>query len=209
MNKNGQLYTVSAPSGAGKTSLVKALIDREKALSVTISHTTRARREGEADGVNYHFVDQKKFQNMLDENLFLEHAQVFTNWYGTSRREVQQRLESGEDVVLEIDWQGAAQVKKLIPETLAIFIVPPSLNALRQRLTGRGQDDESIISQRMQAAVDEISHYSDADYLIINDDFETALSEIQSVICCQRLQLCRQKQQNSALLEELLSNSGK
>lgn len=209
MNISGQLYTVSAPSGAGKTSLVKALIEREHALSVTVSHTTRVRREGEVDGVNYHFVNQPQFQAMLTDNVFLEHAQVFTNWYGTSRVEVELRLDRGEDVVLEIDWQGAEQIKRLMPDTIAIYIVPPSLSALRERLTGRGQDNEQVISQRMQTAVDEISHYSDADYLIINDDFETALTEIQSVICCQRLQLGRQKQQNSALLEELLSNSAK
>jgi guanylate kinase len=154
----GTLYTVSAPSGAGKTSLVEALVQGDVHLSASVSHTTRPMRPGEQDGVNYHFVTQAAFQAMLSHNAFLEHAQVFGNYYGTSQQWVEQQLQAGRDVILEIDWQGAEQVKRLRPDSLAIFILPPSREALEQRLTKRGQDDASVIARRMAQAVDEISH---------------------------------------------------
>src|SRR5690554_4240304 len=158
MSQRGRLYTISAPSGAGKTSLVARLLESFEQLSVSISHTTRAMRPGEQDGVNYHFICHERFQAMLANSAFLEHAQVFDNFYGTSQQWVQSQLERGEDVILEIDWQGAQQVRQLMPDTISIFILPPSLDTLRQRLTGRGQDDDAVIERRMCAAVEEISH---------------------------------------------------
>lgn len=201
---SGQLFTVSAPSGAGKTSLVQALIATVPNIGVSVSHTTRARRAGEHDGVNYHFVDAQRFEAMCAAGDFLEHATVFSNRYGTSQAEVETILASGNDVILEIDWQGAAQIKQQLPATLAIFILPPSLHALQERLTGRGQDDETVIAGRMKAAVDEISHYGAADYLVVNEVFETALAELEHIVRSQRLRLVRQQQQHAGLLSELL-----
>jgi len=205
MSSQGTLYTVSAPSGAGKTSLVKALVESTDYLCVSVSHTTREKRPGEEDGVNYHFVDRDTFDRMLEDNAFLEHAAVFSNLYGTSRQWVTETLDSGMDVILEIDWQGAKQVQQLIPQTVGIFILPPSREALQERLTGRGQDDNSVIDARMAEAISEMSHYVDADYLIINDDFETALVEFRTIITSQRLTLARQRQEHKDLLIKLLS----
>ncbi|GAA6151263.1 guanylate kinase [Pseudoteredinibacter isoporae] len=204
MSNSGTLYTVSAPSGAGKTSLVKALIDNLSDVQVSISHTTRAMRPGEEDGVNYHFVSQERFQEMLGNSAFLEHAEVFGNWYGTSQAWVEETLARGGDVILEIDWQGAQQVKRLMPETLGVFILPPSQSALRQRLTGRGQDDDSIIDGRMAEAVSEMSHYVEADFIVINDDFEEALIDFEAILRGQRLQQGKQQQRHKTLLQELL-----
>ena len=201
----GKLYTISAPSGAGKTTLVKALIDTTAGLSVSVSHTTRAMRPGEQDGVNYHFVSQDAFQSMLAEQAFLEHAEVFGNYYGTSTQWVEQTLDAGQDVILEIDWQGAEQVKQLMPDTIAIFILPPSRAALLERLTNRGQDDKAVIARRMAEAVSEMSHYQLGDYLIVNDDFDTALAELQALIVGGRLGIADQSQRHSALIDELLS----
>jgi guanylate kinase len=204
MSNRGTLYTVSAPSGAGKTSLVAALVKSNPEVCVSISHTTRPMRPGEQDGVNYHFVDHAAFEQMLEQGAFLEHARVFSNFYGTSQQWVTATLEQGMDVILEIDWQGASQVRRLLPDTVSLFILPPSLACLRQRLTGRGQDDESVIEARMQEAISEISHYVEADYLIINDDFTIALAQFQSIITSQHLRLPRQAQKYEALLRELL-----
>lgn len=207
MNSNhsqGTLYTVSAPSGAGKTSLVKALIDTSNNLRVSVSHTTRNMRPGEIDGVNYHFVSHQAFSDMVAGADFLEHAQVFTNYYGTSKSWVEQTLANGDDVILEIDWQGAAQVRRLIPEAICVFILPPSRECLRERLTGRGQDDESVIDGRMAEAKNEISHYVESDYLIINDNFDTALAEFKAIICAERLKLQKQQQKHLSLLNSLL-----
>ena len=201
----GTLYTISAPSGAGKTSLVKALLAQDQGVQVSVSHTTRAMRPGEVDGRDYHFVDMTRFNEMLARGEFLEHAQVFTNFYGTSQTWVEQTLEQGKDVILEIDWQGAAQIRRLIPETEAIFILPPSRACLEQRLRGRGQDDEAIIAQRMQEAKSEISHYVDAQWIIVNDDFEQALFELKSILVAQRLKACLQQQKYAPLLGDLLS----
>lgn len=205
MSSRGTLYTVSAPSGAGKTSLVAALVKSNPEVCVSISHTTRPMRPGEEDGVNYHFVDHATFEQMLEKGEFLEHARVFNNLYGTSQKWVEDILKQGMDVILEIDWQGAAQVRRLLPETVSLFILPPSLACLQQRLTGRGQDDASVIEARMNEAISEISHYVEADYLIINDDFTTALAQFQALITSQHLSLSRQTEKHAALLKELLA----
>ncbi|MDM3870532.1 guanylate kinase [Porticoccus sp. W117] len=206
MSARGTLYTVSAPSGAGKTSLVAALLERCQQLQVSISHTTRTMRPGEQDGVNYHFVSHEQFTAMLAQNAFLEHAEVFGNYYGTSQQWVEDTLSAGADVILEIDWQGAQQVRRLMPDTVGIFILPPSREALRQRLTGRGQDDESVIAKRMAEADSEMSHYPEADYLVINDQFDTALEQLHAIIECQRLQLSQQQARHGELLAKLLEN---
>lgn len=205
----GILYTVSAPSGAGKTSLVAALIASNKDCNgnaqVSVSHTTRPIRPGERDGVNYHFTDHSQFQAMLEQQAFLEHAEVFGNYYGTSKQWVQDSLAAGIDVILEIDWQGAEQVATLMPEAISIFIMPPSKSALRERLTQRGQDDEAVINQRMAEASSEMSHYQRADFLVINDDFAAALSDLQAILRSGKLTLNAQLLQHRSLLKELLS----
>ena len=204
MTSTGTLYTVSAPSGAGKTSLVNALIQRCRGLRVSVSHTTRPMRPGEEDGVNYHFVGEESFLGMLEKTEFLEHARVFGNLYGTSRVWVGQQLDAGTDVILEIDWQGAQQVKRLLSDTRAIFIVPPSRTVLEQRLNSRGQDDAGIIEARMAEAVEEMSHYTEADYLVVNKDFEQALGELQAIVTCQRLRTGRQRVALGEMLAGLL-----
>jgi guanylate kinase len=205
MQTRGNLFTVSAPSGAGKTSLVKALVDSTDGIRVSVSHTTRAIRPGEQDGVNYHFVSQDSFKSMLAQAAFLEHAQVFANYYGTSKFWVEEQLAAGMDVILEIDWQGAAQVRRLIPDTVGLFILPPSRAALHQRLTGRGQDSAEVIDGRMKEAINEMTHYVEADYLIINDNFDAALAEFKALVVSQRLKQSRQSQRHLALLADLLS----
>jgi len=201
----GTLYTVSAPSGAGKTSLVEALVQRCERIGVSVSYTTRIMRPGEQDGINYHFSTPAAFQEMLSRGAFLEHAQVFGNYYGTSQEWVDGQLKQGNDVILEIDWQGAEQIQRMRPEAVAIFILPPSRAALEERLTRRGQDDAGVIARRMAQAVDEISHYPQADYIVINDQFEAALDELESIIDCQRLRAAAQVQRWQHLLTELLS----
>lgn len=201
----GTLYTVSAPSGAGKTSLVEAALQQNASLTVSVSHTTRAMRPGETDGVNYHFVDEATFKGMLEAGQFLEHAEVFGNWYGTSQKWVNDTLAAGRDVVLEIDWQGAEQVRRLVEGTVSVFILPPSRATLESRLRSRGQDDQATIDGRMAQAQSEMSHYSEADYLVINDDFDTALVELQAIFTAQRLRLRSQGQRHEALIRELLS----
>ncbi len=207
MATQGILYTISAPSGAGKTSLVRALLEALDDIRVSVSHTTRRQRPGEINGTDYHFIDLDTFKNMLGEAAFLEHAQVFDNYYGTSQTWVNEQLSTGTDVILEIDWQGAAQVRRLMPETRSIFILPPSQATLLERLQGRGQDDEATIRRRMTAAVDEMSHFPEAEYIIINDDFETALADLIAVVRCQRLSLGSQQLRHQALLANLLSRS--
>ncbi|HCS26219.1 MAG TPA: guanylate kinase [Spongiibacteraceae bacterium] len=207
MATQGILYTISAPSGAGKTSLVHALLNEIDNIRVSVSHTTRSQRPGETNGVDYHFVDLNTFKSMLGEAAFLEHAQVFDNFYGTSQAWVNEQLAAGTDVILEIDWQGAAQVRRLMPDTRSIFILPPSQATLLERLQGRGQDDEATIRRRMTAAVDEMSHFPEAEYIIINDDFDTALADLVSVVRCQRLSLSSQQIRHTDLLTSLLSCS--
>ena len=203
-HSTGTLYIVSAPSGAGKTSLVKALIDVEPQIRVSVSHTTRAMRPGEVNGVNYHFVEREEFVKMIEHGDFLERAEVFGNLYGTSQSHLQQTLDEGHDLILEIDWQGAEQVRKLMPQARSIFILPPSQEALRQRLDNRGQDSSEIIDGRMREAVSEMSHYVDYDYLIINDDFALALEDLKAIFRANRLQQKRQQQRFGKLLAELL-----
>ena len=204
-HSTGTLYIVSAPSGAGKTSLVKALIDTQPSIRVSVSHTTRAMRPGESDGVNYHFVDRATFIGMIEHGDFLEQAEVFGNLYGTSQSHLQQTLDEGHDLILEIDWQGAEQVRRLMPQARSIFILPPSQQALRQRLTNRGTDSDEIIEGRMREAVSEMSHYVEYDYLIINDDFAQALEDIKAVFRANRLQQKPQQERFSGLLADLLA----
>ncbi|MGE8111451.1 MULTISPECIES: guanylate kinase [Pseudomonas] len=206
MNQSsGTLYIVSAPSGAGKTSLVTALIKADPRVSVSVSHTTRAMRPGEEHGVNYHFVSHDEFKALIAKGDFLEHAEVFGNFYGTSRSALQEVLDRGNDLILEIDWQGAQQVRKLMPEARSVFILPPSRQALRERLDGRGQDSEAIIAGRMKEAVSEMVHYDEYEYVIINDDFDVALEELKAVFVANRLLLKKQQQRYSGLLKELLA----
>jgi guanylate kinase len=204
MSSSGILYTVSAPSGAGKTSLVNALVANSPTLRVSVSHTTRPMRPGEEDGVNYHFVSEQAFAAILERAEFLEHARVFGNLYGTSQVWVQEQLAMGIDVILEIDWQGARQVKRLQPDSCSIFILPPSRVALRERLTGRGQDDAAVIAARNAAAVEEMSHYIESDFLVVNRDFDTALSELRAIIISQRLRTDLQQRTLAGLLADLL-----
>ena len=203
-NISGQLYVVSAPSGAGKTSLVKALVEANADLAVSVSHTTRPKRPGEVDGINYHFVSVAEFNDLKEQGGFFEWAQVFDNFYGTSKQGVIKQLNQGMDVILEIDWQGAAQVKQNMPDAVTIFILPPSTAALRERLTGRGQDDSSVIERRMQSARDEISHYGEADYVVLNDRFETALIDLQAIIKSQRLSQRHQSMRLTSVINDLL-----
>jgi guanylate kinase len=205
MSVPGTLYIVSAPSGAGKTSLVKALIESSAQVRVSVSHTTRAMRPGEVDGVNYHFVSREQFDLMLQRNEFLEHAEVFGNIYGTSQLWFKDTLSEGFDLILEIDWQGAQQVRRLLPQSRSIFILPPTQEALRHRLTGRGQDSGEIIERRMREAVSEMSHYIEFDYLLINDDFAHALDELRAIFLANQLVQERQQQLHSGLLRELLA----
>ena len=202
---SGMLYIVSAPSGAGKTSLVKALIEQLDGIEVSVSHTTRAMRPGEVDGSDYHFVSEQHFLEKVGQGEFLEHAQVFDNFYGTSRLTVEDRLAQGFDVILEIDWQGAAQVRKQMADSLSIFILPPSRDELDRRLRGRGQDSEEIIARRMQDAVNEMSHYPEFDYLVINDDFEQALTELKAIVIGNRMRLDRQEKHHEQLLSDLVT----
>ncbi|MBA6419367.1 guanylate kinase [Pseudomonas neustonica] len=201
----GTLYIISAPSGAGKTSLVKALIELTGNLRVSVSHTTRAMRPGEHDGVNYHFTSREAFLKQVGDGDFLEHAEVFGNLYGTSQQTVERTLAEGHDLILEIDWQGAQQVRRKLPNAHSIFILPPSQTALRERLTQRGQDDETVIDKRMAEAVAEMSHYVEFDSVVINDDFHTALDDLRAIVRARHLRLDAQQSRHTALLQALLS----
>lgn len=202
--KTACLFTISAPSGAGKTSLVKALLEkRAESIAVCVSHSTRAIRPGEVDGQAYHFVSLEVFDQMIANDEFLEYARVFDNCYGTARASVDALLASGRHVILEIDWQGARQVKAKIPETVSIFILPPSREALEGRLRDRGTDDEATIARRMRDADREMSHYHDAEYLVINDEFEQALFDLDAIIHTQGLTQARQKLKNKALVDSI------
>ena len=201
----GSLFVFSAPSGAGKTSLVKALLETTEDVSVSVSHTTRSARPGEKQGVHYHFVDEVSFLQMQQNNEFLEHAKVFNNYYGTSHKVVEQMLQNGIDVILEIDWQGARQVERLFPDAVAVFILPPSKEALLTRLRERGQDSEEVIQQRMDEAVSEMCHYDEFDYIVINDHFNQALEELKTIVLSRRLLTMNQKLRNRQIIENLLN----
>jgi guanylate kinase len=200
----GLLFIVAAPSGAGKTSLVAQLLQHDPNLVVSVSHTTRTRRPGETDGVNYHFVDAATFAEMAAGDAFLEHAQVFGNQYGTSKAAVGGELELGRDVILEIDWQGAQLVRKHHPEAISIFILPPSRESLTLRLQGRGQDDETVITARTNQAREDMSHFADFDYLVVNDDFTQAVEELTCIVRASHLGTASHSQNLQNLLTELL-----
>ncbi|WP_203298750.1 guanylate kinase [Marinobacter sediminum] len=201
--EQGTLYVISAPSGAGKTSLVAAMLGNDDKLGVSISHTTRPMREGEQDGVNYHFVSRDEFEAMIARGEFLEHADVFGNYYGTSHIWVRETLARGQDVILEIDWQGAEQVRRLMPECVSIFIVPPSAATLRERLTGRGTDAPDVVERRLTEARDECRHALEFDFLVVNDDFDVALADLLAIVRSQRVRIGVQQDRHSELLTQL------
>lgn len=206
-NKNltGTLFIVSAPSGTGKTSLVNALVRDTNHLKLSISHTTREARPKEIDGYNYHFISEKKFKQMELAGVFMESANVFGNFYGTSQDAVQKMLDEGHDVVLEIDWQGAEQIKKRFPKAISIFILPPSINALRERLENRGQDSKEVIDTRMKKAIAELKHYHKADFIVVNDDFEEALKSLKAIVKSNRMTTAKQQIINNRLINNLIS----
>ncbi len=197
------LFIISAPSGAGKTSLVKALVDSSPDIITSVSSTTRPKRPGEEDGAHYNFIDTVRFQSQLAQGDLLEHALVFDNYYGTSRGWVERHLTRGMDVILEIDWQGARQVREKIPDAVSIFILPPSREELEKRLRNRGQDSDEVISKRLGAARLEMSHFAEFDYLVVNDDFTTALEELQVILRAQRLRGENQRRRYASLIADM------
>jgi guanylate kinase len=205
MSEPGNLYVISAPSGTGKTTLVKALIDTLPGITVSISHTTRTRRPAEIHGINYYFISADEFQVMIDQNDFLEHATVFGHSYGTSRRWVDETLAKGHDVILEIDWQGGLQIQSLFPNCTSIFILPPSVTDLYQRLIKRNQDNHDIIKQRISDVRESTRHVRDYDYVVINDDFDTALTDLKTIVQAGRLLQKRQTIKYAQLLTQLAS----
>lgn len=200
---SGTLFIITAASGTGKTTLVKALVDNEPRLGVSISHTTRAPRPGEIDGLNYHFTTRHAFLDDVAQGLFLEHAEVFGNLYGTSKTWLQQQLAGDHDVILEIDWQGAQQVRQLMPQAVSVFILPPSLPELAQRLNGRGTDSADVIAHRLSEAIADISHLNEFDYLVINDNLTTALDDLRAIVRAARLSQRAQAQRQATLLKAL------
>ncbi len=199
----GTLYVIAAPSGTGKTSLTSALVRTLTHIKISISHTTREQRPGEQHGVHYWFTSVAEFKKMIAENEFLEYAEVFGNYYGTSKQWVAQQLKSGLDVVLEIDWQGAQQVRKIFPQSLSIFILPPSADLLRKRLQTRKQDSAAIIEKRLAESANEVAHYHEFDFLVVNDNFDDALLDIQAIVRANRLKLSNQSLRWQKLLAEL------
>ena len=200
---SGNLFIVSAPSGAGKTTLVSGLVAADPAIRKSVSYTTRAPRLGEENGRDYHFIDVGEFERMRAQGDFLETARVHANFYGTSRRTVEKETAGGFDVLLEIDWQGAAQIRDLKPDAVSIFILPPSIEALEKRLRGRGQDTSDVIAKRVGAARGEISHVGEFDYVIINDEFNRAAQDLISIIRAERLRLPRQLARHTDLIDKL------
>jgi len=203
---SGNLIIVSAPSGGGKTSLVKKLVSTLDKIEISISHTTRTRRPGEIDGIDYFFINNQQFLEMINANAFIEYAQVFNHYYGTSLAQINSRLQSGIDVVLDIDWQGAQQIRQIFPEAISVFIIPPSLEILKQRLLDRRQDDDTVISNRMERAQNELSHFSEFDYLIVNNTFNIAALELEAIVLANRLRMSRQVTKQGKLLSFLLAS---
>jgi len=203
----GTLYIVSAPSGAGKTSLVAALLQELEGVVLSVSHTTRKPRPGEVDGQHYHFVSAERFLDMIEAGDLLEHAKVFDNFYGTSRAAVAAQMDAGQDVILEIDWQGARQVRAAIPEAQSIFILPPSRTELERRLRGRGQDDESVIQRRLRDAESDSSHYDEYGYTVVNSDFDQAVRDLASIFRANRLRTPEQAARNRAMIKSLLAGA--
>ena len=199
----GNLYVIAAPSGTGKTTLVKAVTHSLSGIIVSISHTTRPKRPAEINGVNYYFIDPSEFQTMIAHHDFLEHAKVFNHFYGTSRPWIESQMIAGSDVMLEIDWQGAQQIRKMIPSVQWIFIFPPSIEALEERLRKRGQDDEATIERRLAAAHIELGHAHEADFIVVNDSFEQALADLKHILAASRLQSGPSMARNPALLKRL------
>jgi guanylate kinase len=200
----GNLFILSAPSGAGKSSLIGALLKKHSDMKVSVSHTTRSPRPGEENGVHYHFVSVEEFKALIEKNDFFEWAQVFDNYYGTSKQAIESQLEAGIDVFLDIDWQGAQQIRKLVDDVETIFILPPSKEELESRLNNRGQDSAEVIAGRMAKAQSETSHYNEYDYVVVNDDFDIALAEIETIVMAKRLSLQSQAVRHQALLDNLL-----
>jgi guanylate kinase len=201
---SGVLYIVAAPSGAGKSSLVNALLEREPGIALSISHTTRPPRPNDRDGEHYHFVNRGVFERMVADDAFLEHAEVFGNLYGTSRAAVEPLLARGRDVLLEIDWQGARQVRAAMPGCISVFILPPSRAELERRLRNRGSDDAPTIARRLAESREEVAHAGDFDYLVVNDQFVDALGDLRAIVACQRLRREAQASRHAALLADLL-----
>jgi guanylate kinase len=200
---SGTLFIVSSPSGGGKTSLVKALLEAEPDVRLSISHTTRPPRPGEADGRDYHFVAREAFERMLGAGEFLESAEIYGNRYGTSQKWIESERKAGHDVLLEIDWQGAQQVRRLMPGTVSIFVLPPSLEVLEARLKGRGQDAPDVVRRRLTAAREEISHAAEYDYVIINEEFSRAALDLRSIIRAERLKAASQLARHSSLINRM------
>jgi guanylate kinase len=203
-HSRGNLFILSAPSGAGKSSLINALLKKHADMKVSVSHTTRAPRPGENNAEHYHFVSVDEFKALIAKDDFFEWAQVFDNYYGTSKQAIEEQLAAGIDVFLDIDWQGARQVREIMDDVKTIFILPPSKQELEQRLNNRGQDSAEIIAGRMAQAQSETSHYDEYDFVVVNDDFDTALSEIESIVIAQRLTLKAQTTRHQTLINELL-----
>lgn len=205
MAKRGKLFVIAAPSGAGKTSLVRALMERRPALRFSISYTTRRQRPKERDGHDYFFVDKAEFERMAAAGEFLEHARVFDNYYGTSRAQVEQLLDQSQDVLLEIDWQGAQQIRSALPECRSIFVLPPSREALEQRLRDRGTDSDEVIARRLRDSIADLSHWSEFDYIVINDDFGRATEDLEAIVTGQGEHLRRDRAGLEALTAKLLN----
>ena len=204
--KRGRLFVITAPSGAGKTSLVNALLEREPGLRLSISHTTRPRRPNERDGREYHFVSVPQFEQLATQQAFLEHAKVFDNYYGTARAFVEEQLRVGHDVLLEIDWNGAQQVRRALPACVTVFILPPSRRALAERLAKRATDSPEVIARRLRDAAADMSHYREFDYVVVNDDFEHAVHELRRIIAGDGAELAADRPQLQGLLHELLAD---